>query len=297
MSSIRLFAGLFCFIAVTVTAIAAGSDKLSGYRLSGTINKSNSSWLALVEDSSGEQHLVRVGDLLADASVIDIGNNTIRLAIGEQGWILNLEGLVETGPLVVSKLPAGSKPTATIRAELSALAAKTNIRSQTAFAEGVTGNAQPEMTSQTAASGVGSPGSMSVGGGLMGSTQSTPSGTSTPQTSRSNTNTDSESTSVPEAVDSSSNNPSTFEPESNNPEVTTPSIETELRRILNLPPDTNIVSIDHQPVNMSEQTLDLLNQSLDTTQENGTLVRIGIKTEDGDSAIYLLPEDGAGNAI
>jgi len=265
---------------------------LSGYRLSGTINKSDSSWIALIEDSGGEQHLVRVGDQLANASVIDIGNNSIRLAIGERGWILNLEGLQETGPLVMSQLPKGRKPTATIRAEVAALAAKTNIRRQPTSATGDMGITQPKSTSQSEATNGSSSGNVSVGGGLMGSTQSNPTGNGTSQTSRSSTNTDSGSTTVPEATDSASGNPRTFEPEANNPEVTAPSIESELRRILNLPPETNITSIDHRPAGMSEQTLDMLNQSLTTAQERLSPVRIGIMTPDGNSAVYLSPEDG-----
>ena len=307
MSSTRLIAGLCGLFAAT--ALAAGTDELSEYRLSGTINNSNSRWLAVVDVPGDGQQLVRIGDQLAGADVIEIGDNTIRLAIGARVWTLDLEGLQETGPRGNTKLPANITATTAMRADLTALATNTTGNRRTGSVGGI-GNSLPATRPQDLARD-GGPGDVGLtGGGLMGGGQ-----TGTAQRSQSESNQSAATKSAsnnPESSDPVTNNPETSNPETsdpvtNNPEVTEPeevndpeavaaSIATEMRNILNLPPEASIVTIDHQPVTMTEQGLNMLNNSLETGQETGIAVRIGITGVPDTSAVYLMPEVNDANS-
>jgi len=306
MPSTRLIAGLCGLIASTT--LAAGTDELAEYRLSGTINNSNSRWLAVVDVPGDGQQLVRIGDQLAGADVIEIGDNTIRLAIGARVWTLDLEGLQETGPRGNTKLPANITATAAMRADLVALATN-KTGNQRTVSTGNFGNPLAATRPQDLAGDGGSGGGGLTGGGLPGGGQlgtaqrsqsgsnqsaATKSGTSNPETTNSETN--NPETSNPETSDPVTNNPEVTEPEANDPEAVAASIATEMRNILNLPPEASIVTINHQPVTMTEQGLNMLNQSLETGNTTGIAVRIGITGVPDTSAVYLMPENDSVNA-
>jgi len=103
------------------TATLASTPELSEYRLSGTINDGDSKRLALVEAPGGERKLLRIGDRLAGAGVLEIDDDMILLEKNGKLLTLGLEGLLAIGQTRNPVFQTNIVATAAMRAKLESM--------------------------------------------------------------------------------------------------------------------------------------------------------------------------------
>lgn len=84
--------GLVTAVAAVLVMSAHASSPDPAYRLAGTLDAGPRGWLAVLEMPNGEQQLLKKGDSINGAQVIDIGDEQVKLRRDGEVLILSLEG-------------------------------------------------------------------------------------------------------------------------------------------------------------------------------------------------------------
>lgn len=92
MTKVARQGGLVTAVAAVLVMSAHASSPDPAYRLAGTLDAEERGWIAFLENREGEQEIVRAGDSLPGAEVLEIGADRVVLQTNSGRLVLTMAG-------------------------------------------------------------------------------------------------------------------------------------------------------------------------------------------------------------